>query len=390
LTHSELKDRILSGDVRALARAATLIENRKAEGRELLQLLSNSTGHALTIGITGPPGAGKSTLAAALTTSLRQQGKRVAILAVDPSSTASRGAILGDRIRMQEHHADPGVFIRSVATRGQLGGLAACTFDLVRLLDAAGFDAILIETVGVGQDEIDVSATADVTLVVLVPGHGDDVQAIKAGLMEIADIFVLNKADLPGVERLEQDIRTMQSLAESGDRNRAALVRRVVATERKGLEQLVADVLRASPGAKRRSRPPAGEVLVSIDHLAIAVSSIDDALAFYCDQLGLALAHRETVAEESVHVAMLPAGGPRIELLEPADAGSTIARFLEKRGPGLHHVALRVTYLESTLARLRAAGARILNEPRPGAGGHIYVFVHPQSTGGVLLELIQS
>jgi LAO/AO transport system kinase len=382
LTHSELKDRILSGDTRSLARAATLIENQPTHSRELLKLLSSSTGRALTVGITGPPGAGKSTLAAALTTSLRQQGKKVAILAVDPSSTVTRGALLGDRIRMQEHYTDPAVFIRSVATRGQLGGLAACIFDLVLLLDAAKFDVILIETVGVGQDEVAVSAMADVTLVVLVPGQGDDVQTIKAGLMEIADIFVLNKADLPGVERLEQEIRVMQSLGEPGDRDRVALIRRVVATERKGIDRLLADVLKTEPQVKR-----AAEDVFVIDHLGIAVSSIDEALAFYQGQLGMRLAKRETVAEEHVHVAMFPA---RIELLEPASPDSTIARFLEKRGPGLHHLALRVSDLNGTVERLRAAGARILNEPRPGAAGHIYVFVHPQSTGGVLLELIQA
>lgn len=381
MTHSELKDRILSGDTRALARAATLIENQPAQGRELLKLLVDSTGHALTVGITGPPGAGKSTLAAALTASLRHQGKKVAILAIDPSSTVTRGALLGDRIRMQEHYADSGVFIRSVATRGQLGGLAACTLDLVLLLDAAAFDVILIETVGVGQDEVAVSAMADITLVVLVPGQGDDVQSIKAGLMEIADIFVLNKADLPGVERLEQEIRVMQSLGEPGARDRSALIRRVVATERKGIDRLLTDVLKTARGVKR-----AREDTVAIDHLGIAVSSIDEALAFYQDQLGMILAKRETVKEEQVHVAMFPA---RIELLEPAGPGSSIARFLEKRGPGLHHLALRVSDLSGTVERLRASGARILNEPRPGAGGHIYVFVHPQSTGGVLLELIQ-
>ena len=393
MTPSEIKDRILSGDTRALARAATLIENQPAAARELLKLLAASTGRALTVGITGPPGAGKSTLAGALTAALRQQGKKVGVLAIDPSSSVSQGALLGDRIRMQEHYSDPGVFIRSVATRGQLGGLAACTHDLALLLDAAGFEVILIETVGVGQDEVDVAAMADITLVVLVPGHGDDVQAIKAGLMEIADIFVINKADLPGVERLEQEIRTMQSLAEAGERNRSALVRRVVATERKGIDELMTEILKTRPPGGADSQSAASRLVgtpgVAIDHLGIAVSSIDDALAFYRDQLGMPLAQRETVLDEHVHVAMFPAGGPRIELLEPSDPSSTIARFLEKRGAGLHHIALRVGDLAATVERLRSAGARILNEPRPGAGGHIYVFVHPQSTDGVLLELIQ-
>jgi LAO/AO transport system kinase len=433
LTHQELKSRIQSGDVRALARAASMIENDPEAGRAFLKTLVSGSPESLAIGITGPPGAGKSTLAAALTEAFRKRGNRVAVLAVDPTSPFSRGALLGDRIRMQEHHGDSQVFIRSIATRGQLGGLAACVFDLVLLFEAASFDVILIETVGVGQDEIEISGTADTTIVVLVPGQGDDVQAIKAGIMEIADIFVINKADLPGAEHLEQHIRSMQSLAEA--EQTAAPIRRVVATKREGVEDLVAELVRTAPGAKRtahfwkaRLRQLTAERMVAaipernmeavaaelssrqcdlytaverlldaqqpaIDHLGIAVQSLDEALSFYGDQLGLHFGQTEEVADERVRVAMSPVGSgahpPRVELLEPTDPTSTIARFLEKRGPGLHHVALRVPDLRASLERLRAAGARILNEPRAGAGGHIYVFVHPQSTGGVLLELIQ-
>lgn len=193
----------------------------------------------MVLGVTGPPGAGKSTLVAELTKLFRKQGQSVGILAVDPSSPFSRGAILGDRIRMQEHHADTGVFIRSMASRGKLGGLAQATLDLALLLDAAGRDVVLVETVGVGQDEVEIAELADVTLLVLTPGFGDDVQAIKAGIMEIADIFVINKSDLPEADRLEQEIRAMQSLGSEAGRADAAPVRRVIATEGRGLDELV-------------------------------------------------------------------------------------------------------------------------------------------------------
>ncbi len=229
----------MAGDLRALARAATLIEAQTDQGRELITALFPGTGRAKIIGITGPPGAGKSTLVNEIVKLIRRQGKTAGIIAVDPSSPFSQGAILGDRIRMQDHHADPGVFIRSMATRGRLGGVARATLELALLLDAAGRDFVLVETVGVGQDEVEIASLADITLLVLVPGMGDDVQAIKAGTMEIADVFVINKADLAGVARLEQEIRAMQSLGDEPSRAQAAPLRRVVATEGQGIEELL-------------------------------------------------------------------------------------------------------------------------------------------------------
>lgn len=235
----DLEQRILSGDVRALARAATLIESQTAAGRELISALFPRTGRAMIVGVTGAPGAGKSTLMDQMTKVLRRDGQSVGIIAVDPSSPYSHGAILGDRIRMQDHHADSGVFIRSMAARGKLGGIAQTTLEMALLLDAEGRNVVIIETVGVGQDEVEIARLADITVLVLVPGLGDDVQTIKAGIMEIADIFAINKSDMPGADRLEQEIRAMQSLSNEQQRANAAPVRRVIATDGKGVDNLL-------------------------------------------------------------------------------------------------------------------------------------------------------
>jgi LAO/AO transport system kinase len=212
LAKVSLSERVLQGDVRAASRLMRNIDDGEAAATEALRELFPKTGRAYIIGITGSPGAGKSTLTDRLIAHVRKAGKTVGVLAVDPTSPFTGGAILGDRIRMQDHATDPGVFIRSLATRGNLGGLSRATGDCIRVMDAMGRDVIIVETVGVGQDEIDIAQMAHTTIVVAVPGMGDDIQAIKAGILEVADIFVVNKSDLDGADRVVRELRMMLEL----------------------------------------------------------------------------------------------------------------------------------------------------------------------------------
>ncbi len=234
-------DRIFTGDTNAVARAISKIEDGADEAADLMRQIFPRTGRALIIGITGAPGAGKSSLVDKLAALYRAKGERVGIIAVDPSSPFSGGAILGDRIRMQTLSLDKGVFIRSMATRGYLGGLARASVEAVAVLDAAGFDKIIVETVGVGQDEIEIAKTADVCVVVLVPGMGDDVQTMKAGIMEIGDVLVVNKADRDGVLRTEKELEALLSLSVRADEWQPPIVK-TVAIESKGIEELAAAI----------------------------------------------------------------------------------------------------------------------------------------------------
>ncbi len=257
-TADQLLEPLRRGHPRALARAISWMENGHPEARALMASLWPQLGRATVVGLTGSPGAGKSTLTDQLARALRAEGRKVGILAVDPTSPFSGGAILGDRIRMQKIAADPGIFIRSMATRGALGGLARATQDAIDLLDAAGFDTVIVETVGVGQDEVDVVSCVHSCCVVLVPGMGDEIQAIKAGIMEVADLFVINKADREGADQVAREIEAMKSLSPPRDWDPPVL--RTVAAQGDGVAALLEAIrahgvwLRAHGGLARKAR----------------------------------------------------------------------------------------------------------------------------------------
>ncbi len=294
-----LVERIAAGDTRAVARAISKVEDVSKDAAQLMKQVFPLTGRGLIIGITGAPGAGKSSLVDKLALFYRKQGERVGIVCVDPSSPFSGGAILGDRIRMQTLGLDSGVFIRSMATRGNLGGLARSTVDAVSILDAAGYGKIIIETVGVGQDEVEVVKAADVSVVVLVPGMGDDIQAIKAGIMEIGDVFVINKADRDGVLTTEKELEALLSLAMRADSWEPPIVK-TVATEGKGITELAAAIEKyqgfhsqTESGDVRRRAIARWRILELLRERLVTQTLASDAAAEKLDRLAGEVASRQ-------------------------------------------------------------------------------------------------
>lgn len=257
----DLAQEIIKGNTRAIGQAISLVENNKKAAQELIKKIFPHTGESLVVGITGTPGSGKSTLVNQMISCLRKNGKKVGVVAVDPSSPFSGGAILGDRIRMMQHSVDPEIFIRSMAARGHLGGVAKATGEAIAILEAAGKNLILVETVGVGQDEVEVVKLADVVLVILIPGAGDEIQTFKAGLMEIADIFVLNKADSPEAEKTENQLMAMLEMGYGG--KEIPPVVKTVATEGEGVEQLISEISRLVASMNQESRSTRKKRLIS-------------------------------------------------------------------------------------------------------------------------------
>ena len=402
-------DEAKKGDKRALSKLISAVESGGAAARQVEAATSVSTARARVIGITGPPGSGKSTLTKRLIELLRQRGKSVGVIAVDPTSPFTGGAILGDRVRMAGD-PDTGLYIRSMGSRGAMGGLSAAARGAVDVLNACGFDEIIIESVGTGQNDVEIVNHADIILLLAVPGLGDDIQSIKAGLLEIGDVFAVNKCDLPGGDMVSAELQSSLSMAQ-GRHGVQPLVVMVSAMTGEGMPELMVAldsqfealeksgelalrrILRVSGGrlpARNAFGKGTGMNCLNIDHIGVAVKDLEQAAEFYEKVLGIKRSGVEEVAEQQVKVMFLPCGDCEVELLESTAEGSAVDRFLSKNGEGVQHIAICVEDIDASLAELKEKGVRLIDEtPRYGAGGARIAFIHPKATNGVLVELCE-
>lgn len=388
--------------LRGLSKAITLMEGNPSAGKKLIELChprkSGDPKHSHVIGITGLPGAGKSTLTNLLIQKLRQEGKSVCILAVDPSSQLSGGAILGDRIRMQDHFHDEQVFIRSMSSRGALGGLALATQSAIQLAKKADFDVILVETVGVGQSESEIIKIADTSILVLMPNSGDEVQLMKSGVIQLAHIYVINKSDIADTTWMEQELK--ENVLTSNSQHWNPPVLKTSALKQDGISELIKaindhGIFLAQNGKsdiqKVNNVTLEKEMIVkSINHLGIVPKDPKQARHFFSDILGLTNENSETVPDQKVSIDFLDCNKVRLELLSPTSPESPIAKFLETKGSGIQHIAFEVENLEHWLEHLRQNDIELIDKiPKKGAHQTRIAFVHPRSTGGILVELVE-
>lgn len=401
----KVKDLLISNDwtqqIRGLSKAITLIENDPTLSENFLSYLEQKAikkkdlNQNHIIGITGLPGAGKSTLTNLLIKELRAQNKSVCILAVDPSSNLSGGAILGDRIRMQDHFRDNRVFIRSMGARGTLGGVAQATQTAIKFAQLIQFDIILIETVGVGQSESEIINIANTTILVLMPNSGDEIQLMKSGIIQLAHIYVINKCDLSDTTWMEQELRENVSAKNPQDWNPPVL--KTSALKYEGIPELVQTIFAHERFCAEHPQPFLDKEKITtafkikgINHLGIVPKDKDQAQHFFSKILGLTQEGHEIVEDQKVSIDFVRCQNVRLEFLVPTTKESPITKFLETKGSGIQHIAFEVDDIDACVAYLNQQKIELIDKiPKSGAHHTRIVFIHPRATGGILVELVE-